>query len=53
MDMSGQHRGEPAEQAADLPTAEANLVDAIALDGAFWVDNVEELQGRFNAWLAQ
>lgn len=43
----------PAELAADLPTADANLVDAIPLDGAFWVDNVEELTGRFNAWLAQ
>lgn len=43
----------PAEFAADLPTAEANLVDAIPLDGQFWVDNVEELQARFNAWLAQ
>jgi putative spermidine/putrescine transport system substrate-binding protein len=43
----------PANLAADLPTAETNLVDAVALDGAFWVDNVEELTSRFNAWLAQ
>ncbi len=43
----------PANLAADLPTAEANLVDAVPLDGAFWVDNIEELTSRFNAWLAQ
>jgi putative spermidine/putrescine transport system substrate-binding protein len=43
----------PPEQAAELPTAEANLVDAVALDGGFWVDNIEELTSRFNAWLAQ
>jgi putative spermidine/putrescine transport system substrate-binding protein len=29
------------------------MVDAVALDGGFWVDNIEELTGRFNAWLAQ
>lgn len=39
--------------AKDLPTAEANLEGAIPLDGAFWVDNIEELNERFNAWLAQ
>lgn len=43
----------PPEQAAELPTAEANMVDAVALDGGFWVDNIEELTSRFNAWLAQ
>nr|WP_145722376.1 ABC transporter substrate-binding protein [Mesorhizobium tianshanense] len=43
----------PAEQAAELPTAEANLAEAVALDGAFWVDNIEELTSRFNAWLAE
>jgi putative spermidine/putrescine transport system substrate-binding protein len=43
----------PADEAAELPTAEANLTDAVALDGAFWVDNIEEMTSRFNAWLAQ
>lgn len=43
----------PADLAADLPTAEANLADSVPLDGAFWVDNIEELTSRFNAWLAQ
>jgi len=43
----------PADLAADLPTSEANLAESVALDGAFWVDNIEELTSRFNAWLAQ
>ena len=41
------------EVASELPTAPANLENAIALDGDFWVDNIEELNERFNAWLAQ
>lgn len=41
------------ELAANLPTAPENLEVAIALDGDFWVDNIEELNERFNAWLAQ
>ena len=41
------------EDAAELPTATANLEEAIALDGDFWVDNIEALNERFNAWLAQ
>lgn len=41
------------EVAATLPTSPDNLEGAIALDGDFWVDNIEELNERFNAWLAQ
>jgi len=43
----------PADLAAELPTAPANLEGAIPLDGDFWVDNIEALTTRFNAWLAQ
>jgi putative spermidine/putrescine transport system substrate-binding protein len=43
----------PAELQKDLPTAPENLSNALALDADFWVDNVEELNKRFNAWLAQ
>jgi len=37
----------------DLPTAPANLEQAIAIDVDYWTDNIEELTQRFNAWLAQ
>jgi putative spermidine/putrescine transport system substrate-binding protein len=43
----------PAEQQKDLPTAPDNLSQQIALDADFWVDNVEALTTRFNAWLAK
>ncbi len=43
----------PDDLAAELPTAPANLEVAIPLDGDFWVDNIEALTTRFNAWLAQ
>ncbi|WP_420004409.1 ABC transporter substrate-binding protein [Arenibacterium sp. LLYu02] len=40
-------------QRAELPTSPENLEGAIALDGDYWVDNVEALNARFDAWLAQ
>jgi putative spermidine/putrescine transport system substrate-binding protein len=42
-----------AKTAAELPTAPANLDVSIPLDGDFWVDNIEALTRRFNAWVAQ
>lgn len=41
------------ELSVNLPTAPENLEGAIPLDGDFWVDNIEELNERFNAWLAR
>ena len=38
---------------AELPTAPQNLEGAIAINGNFWVDNIEALSARFDAWLAQ
>jgi putative spermidine/putrescine transport system substrate-binding protein len=43
----------PAELQKDLPTAPDNLANSVPLDADFWVDNIEELSKRFNAWLAQ
>jgi putative spermidine/putrescine transport system substrate-binding protein len=43
----------PADLQKDLPTATDNLLGAAALDADFWIDNIEELNKRFNAWLAQ
>lgn len=41
------------DELSELPTTPQNLVGAIALDGEFWVDNIEELTERFNAWVAR
>lgn len=41
------------KQAAELPTAPANMQGAFATDTAFWVDYGEELEQRFNAWASR
>lgn len=35
-----------------LPTAKANLSNAIQTDTEFWADNIDMLTERYNAWLA-
>ena len=51
------HKGAAAEidkdLLADLPTAPDNLNAALEIDTEFWVENVEPLTERFNAWAAQ
>ncbi|MBR0641318.1 ABC transporter substrate-binding protein [Plastoroseomonas hellenica] len=39
--------------AASLPTQPDNLRVSVPLDVEFWVDNIEELTQRFNAWAAR
>ncbi len=39
--------------APSLPTHPDNLAVAVPLDVEFWVDNIEELTRRFNAWAAR
>lgn len=36
-----------------LPTAPANLANALQVDTNFWIDHGEELEQRFNAWAAR
>lgn len=45
--------GISSEIATQLPTAPENLKGAVALSTPFWVDHEEELQQRFNRWVAQ
>jgi len=37
----------------DIPSAPQNLPHGLFFDDAFWVDNVEALNERFNAWAGQ
>lgn len=37
----------------ETPSNPANLRHSVELDAAFWVENLEPLSQRFNAWLAQ
>ena len=39
--------------APKLPTHDENMAVALPLDSEFWVDNIDELTQRFNAWAAQ
>ncbi len=43
----------PAEIATELPTSPANMVHALREDTEFWVDFQDELNERFNAWVAR
>lgn len=38
---------------AELPTTPANIEGAIPIDAAFWVENIDKLTERFNAWAAK
>ncbi|TBU76812.1 spermidine/putrescine ABC transporter substrate-binding protein [Pseudomonas daroniae] len=42
-----------AERAARLPTAEANMRDALAIGVDFWAEYGDALEQRFTAWLAR
>ncbi|SSW71108.1 hypothetical protein AVE30378_04425 [Achromobacter veterisilvae] len=42
-----------AEVLKDLPTNPANQSQAVALEAEFWVENIEKLTQRFNAWASQ
>jgi putative spermidine/putrescine transport system substrate-binding protein len=41
------------EMGPHMPTAADNLTNAIVSDFEFWADNQDELNERFNAWLAK
>ena len=43
----------PPQLQVDLPTTPANLEGARALNVDFWIDNLETLTKRFDAWLAK
>lgn len=42
-----------AERAARLPTAEANMRDALAMGMDFWAEHGDALEQRFTAWQAR
>lgn len=50
--LVGLYQDGKTEMAPHMPTAEANLTNALVNDFEFWVDHDAELNERFNAWLA-
>ncbi|MBO4169442.1 ABC transporter substrate-binding protein [Cereibacter azotoformans] len=50
--LVGLYQDGQTEMAPHMPTAEANLTNALPSSYEFWVDHDTELEERFNAWLA-
>jgi putative spermidine/putrescine transport system substrate-binding protein len=52
--LIGGYHADPSINMADhMPTAPANFKNALQNDFEFWADNSDELNERFNSWLAQ
>lgn len=51
--LVGLYNDGKTEMGPNMPTAAANLENALVNDFEFWADNQDELNERFNAWLAQ
>jgi putative spermidine/putrescine transport system substrate-binding protein len=52
--VMGTYHSDPSIQMADhMPTAPANFKNALQNDFEFWADNSDELNERFNSWLAK
>ncbi|MEA5161801.1 ABC transporter substrate-binding protein [Cereibacter johrii] len=50
--LVGLYQDGKTEMGPHMPTAEANLTNALPSSYEFWVDHDTELEERFNAWLA-
>ena len=46
------HADDSLKMAPHMPTASANFANALQNDFEFWADNQDQLNERFNAWLA-
>ena len=51
--LVGLYNDGKTEMGPNMPTAAANLENALVNNFEFWADNQDELNERFNAWLAQ
>lgn len=51
--LIGKHAVAGIEMGPHMPTAPANFKNALQNDFEFWADHQDELNERFNAWLAQ
>lgn len=51
-DLVGLYQDGKTEMAPHMPTAKANLANAVVNNFEFWADRDVELNERFNAWLA-
>ena len=50
--LVGKYHNKPIDMGPQMPTAPNNLKNAVQNDFNFWADNQDQLNERFNAWLA-
>ena len=50
--VSSYHNQPELKMAPHMPTDPKNFTNAVQNNGAWWADNTDELNERFNAWLA-
>jgi putative spermidine/putrescine transport system substrate-binding protein len=50
--LVGKYHNKDIDMGPQMPTAPANLANAVQNDFNFWADNADQLNERFNAWLA-
>ncbi len=51
--LVGKFHDGSVDMGPNMPTAEANMKNALLNNFEFWADNQDQLNERFNAWLAQ
>ena len=50
--LVGKYHNKDIDMGPQMPTNPANLANAAQSDFEFWADNADQLNERFNAWLA-
>ncbi len=50
--LVGKYHNKDIDMGPQMPTAPANLANAVQSNFEFWADNSDQLTERFNAWLA-
>ena len=50
--LVGKYHNKAIDMGPQMPTNPANLANAAQSDFEFWADNADQLNERFNAWLA-
>ncbi len=51
--LVGKYDGKDIDMGPQMPTNPANLANAVQNNFEFWADNADQLNERFNAWLAK
>lgn len=50
--LVGKYHNKDVDMGPHMPTAPQNLTNAVQVNSEFWADNADQLDERFNAWIA-